>query len=88
MTDLIAECYIPNWDNQPKQSKTNFGKWVVSKNGDLDYDSRYFIDHTRLDEDWIQHLSEKGWIDFNTFIPAYLQALRNANKKTITIKLY
>jgi len=84
---MKEKVFIPTWDNQPKQ-QTVFGKWVVSPNGDLDYDNRYFIDHSRLSEDWISHLSEKGWIVFNDFIPAYLQALRNANQKTITIKVY
>lgn len=87
MKDLIKECRTIYSDNQEK-NQTVFGKWVVCKNGDMDYNNRYFIDHARLEENWIQHLSEKGWIDFNDFIPAYLQALQNANKKTITIKLY
>ena len=79
--------FIATCDNEPKKQHT-FGKWVVSKNGDMDYDNRYFIDHSRLDEDWIQHLMEKGWIDFNTFIPAYIQALYNAKKTHIKIELY
>ena len=79
--------FIQTLDNKPKKQLV-FGKWVVSSNGDLDYDNRYFIDHTRLDEDWIQHLMEKGWINFNDFIPAYIEALYRANKTEITIKLY
>jgi hypothetical protein len=84
---INEQTFIPIRDSHTKQ-QTVFGKWVVSANGDLDYDNRYFIDHSRLSEDWISHLSEKGWIVFNDFIPAYLQALRNANQKTITINIY
>ncbi len=57
-----------------------FGKWHVSKSGDMTYDNgRYSIYDYQLEEDnWIAHMSEKNWIDWNEFIPAYFQALKNA----------
>jgi hypothetical protein len=73
-----------------KFSLTDFGKWHVSKNGDMEYDNgRYFIEASRISEDnWILHmLDSKGWIDYNEFIPAYFQALKNINKQFIKIKI-
>ena len=78
--------YTPNFDNKPYKEKYVFGKWVVSKNGDMCHDNKYDIISSRLtEENWIIHLSEKVWINWNEFIPAYLQALRNANIKKVTI---
>ena len=67
-----------------------FGKWKVSLKGDMTYDKgRYSIHHKRLKENnWIIHLSEKHWIDFNEFIPAYLQALKNANIQFLEIMTF
>jgi hypothetical protein len=66
------------------------GKWDVKKNGDMEYDGgRYHIDAERLTEDnWILHLSEKGWIDFNEFIPAYFQALKNIGKEFVNVRVF
>lgn len=62
-----------------KQEST-FGKWHVSMSGEMTYNNgKYFIESSRLDkENWIAHLFEKGGIDWNEFIPAYFQALKNA----------
>lgn len=63
--------------------------WDVGDDGTLynkgfyDYD----IEGERLTEsDWILHLSGKGWVDLNTFIPAYFKALSKRGIKEITIK--
>lgn len=70
------------------KSACKFGKWKVNKRGDMLYDGFYDISHDQLkEEDWILHLSEKSWIDWNDFIPAYFQALTNADIKFITIQI-
>lgn len=67
----------------------SFGKWAVSINGDMEYDSYYSITAFRLKEDnWIAHLFEKNWIDFNEFIPAYFQACKNAGIQYVKIMIY
>lgn len=70
--------------------ESQFGKWHVSVLGEMSYDNgRYFIDSNRLkNDDWIIHLQSKGWIDWNEFIPAYLQALQNAKIQIIKIKTF
>lgn len=62
------------------KQESQFGKWHVSKSGDMTYDNgRYSIyDNQLKEDDWISHMFEKGWIDWNEFIPAYFQALKNA----------
>lgn len=72
-----------------KAQKT-FGKWKVEPNGEMNYDDgRYVIFGSDLEQDdWILHLTSKGWIDWNDFIPAYLQALRNAGIQKLSILAY
>lgn len=66
------------------------GKWKVSKKGDMTYDNgRYYIERDKLKEDdWIIHLMQKGWIDYNEFIPAYFQALKNIGEQFINVKIH
>ena len=80
------EMYSPQ--DRVKQ-EMQIGKWHVKKNGDLEYDGRYFISGKRLTEkDWIAHLFEKGWIDFNEFIPAYFQALKNIGEQYVNVRVF
>lgn len=74
---------------RPKETMT-FGKWKVEPSGDMIYDGgRYAIYDNRLTwDEWILHLTSKGWIDWNDFIPAYLQALRNAGIQKLSILAY
>lgn len=67
-----------------------FGDWVVDKEGNLDCPkASYFIDSNRLKEkDWISHIMSKGWVDLNTFIPAYWTALMHKKIEKITIEIY
>lgn len=63
--------------------------WKIAEDGTLlDQDGHdYDIEGERLTEDdWILHLSGKGWIDLNTFIPAYFEALAKRGIKELTIK--
>lgn len=79
--------YTPQ-DREKKAVK--IGKWSVKINGTMQYDGgRYTITGKRLKEDdWIAHLFEKGWIDFNEFIPAYFQALKNSGQEFINIRVF
>ena len=64
--------------------------WEVERNGTMVSKVRpyYIIDNDRLTEkDWIVHMLDKGWVDMNTFIPAYFYALkiRGISELRITI---
>ena len=63
-----------------------FGDWKVYENGDMVYSGgKYEIPGYRLKEQWITHLLSKMWIDYNDFIPAYLQACYNAEINKVEI---
>ena len=85
----INMCGIYMPIEEDKHANT-FGKWKVSKTGNMEYDKgRYSIEKNRLSEDdWIAHLFSKGWIDWNEFIPAYFQALKNADVQFITSRVF
>lgn len=72
-----------------KQTLTS-GKWIVTFQGDMEYkNGAYFISADRLKEpDWIPHLAGKNWIDWNEFIPAYLQACENAGIQFVGIRTF
>ena len=80
------EMYSPQ--NRVKQ-ELQIGKWHVKENGDLEYDGYYHISGKRLIEnDFIAHLFEKRWIDFNDFIPAYFQALKNIGEQYVNVRVF
>ena len=66
-------------------------EWTVTDEGDLVCkDRHYLIEKERLTEmgwniNWISHMAEKKWVNLNSFIPAYLLALKRAGVKTLTI---
>jgi len=65
--------------------------WEIEDDGTLTDVRRgryqYEIEPGRLTEgDWITHLAKKGWVDLNSFIPAYFEALAKQGIKEITIK--
>ena len=70
--------------------ESKFGKWHVSIVGDMEYDNgRYYIYNNQLaDDNWIAHMFEKGWIDWNEFIPAYYQALKNFGVKNLKTRVF
>ena len=74
----------------PTKRAATFGTWHADLNGDLSCQSRdYVISSNELTgTNWTQHLLGKKWINFNDFIPAYYQALVNANVKKITLDIY
>jgi hypothetical protein len=73
-----------------KKQESKFGRWHVYEHGEMSFDNgRYGISEDRLHEDdWIAHLFEKGWIDWNEFLPAYFQALKNVGMKHQRIRIF
>lgn len=62
--------------------------WIVESDGTITSKLKphYTINGNRLTEkDWIKHLLGKGWVDMNTFIPAYFYALKIIGKKEILV---
>ena len=64
-----------------------FEDWKVYKNGDIFHkEMNYLIEGIRLQEnDWIEHMIDKNWVNLNNFMPAYFQALANINISKINI---
>ena len=61
------------------------GLWVTELNGDMCGKGFYNIAADRLTENnWFIHLLEKNWVDWNDFMPCYLQACVNAGIDAIT----
>lgn len=90
--DLSADIndeFVYDPGNKTKEAR-RFGKWSVSINGDMDYDNgRYFIKGKDLGKnDCITHLFTKGWMDWNEFKPAYLQALKNVCIQFFGVKVF
>ena len=77
-------CFLIN-----SRKEVTIGSWVCDKEGNMDFNNgKYNILASQLaDPDWILHLSGKIWIDWNEFIPCYMQALRNADIKELEIKV-
>ena len=63
------------------------GPWTIEQDGTMNHDSmNYVIEGSRLGEDnWIQHMIEKRWVDPRIFVRAYLMACQIAGLKTVTI---
>lgn len=53
--------------------------WLLTRRGDMLNVVGYSISSDSLThEDWLLHLMAKRWFDANTFLPAYMEALRRA----------
>ena len=64
-----------------------YGLWEVTKEGHLIGKDHYEISNDRLKSaDWILHLSKKGWVNMNDFIPAYFEACKINKIKNVTIQ--
>ena len=70
----ITDCFSKDWEVKSDGTMTSKEKpW-------------YIITGDRLtDKDWIKHFLGKGWVNMNTFIPAYFYALKMIGKKEILI---
>ena len=72
-------------DMREKQEKGDF--WEIQKDGTMVHKTPYYyIDGSRLDEDWIVHMSRKNWVDMKEFIRAYLTACRVRGIKMVNIR--
>lgn len=78
MNEAVKDA-VPAWKEQQD--------WEISENGDLTHKKRgYLIEAWQLKEnDWLLHMMEKGWVNLNTFVPAYLEACRRAGINKISI---
>ena len=66
-------------ENQTGEKR--FGTWIVDERGYMSHKGYYHISPDMLNKrDLILHLGGKKWIDWNSFIPAYFQALYNAGR--------
>lgn len=56
--------------------------WLLTEHGDMMNVVGYEIWGDRLtEEDWLLHLMQKRWFDANTFLPAYMEALRRSGRR-------
>lgn len=89
--DKIRNGICPVWGylpENPYKASLNIGKWNVNECGDICFDNYYHIKKDQLQQfDWIIHLMNKNWFDFNEFMPIYMQAHFNAGIKEIKIKI-
>ena len=75
------------YNHHPEEKR--FGKWIAYSSGSLYHEHNMFIPEDKiLDDTWLIHMMTFEWIDFNTFIPAYLQACKNAGRKRVTVRTY
>lgn len=60
--------------------------WKVGPDGSMTHeDPYYFIEGCRLDENWLEHMSQKKWVNMNTFVRAYIRACYTARVNTVQI---
>lgn len=61
--------------------------WFINEDGNVvEKYSAYMVHKNTLgNNDWILHLLQKNWIDFNKFIPVYIEACVRAGIYNINI---
>ncbi len=77
------------YNHRPEEKR--YGKWIAYKSGSLFHEDNLYIPEDKVlnDDTWVIHMmSAVEWVDLNTFIPAYLQACKNAGKKRIQVRTY
>jgi hypothetical protein len=84
---------IPFDPSEKKPKRLKIGPYKVDLEGNIFLQREkgqvheMYIEKSRLkEEDWIIHELTKDWFSYDTFIPAYLQALKNA-KVRLQIKV-
>lgn len=66
-----------------------FGKWFVDTNGDMSWDNRFFINADQVvEQTCIVQMFKHEWIDFNEFMPAYFQALKNKKCQYVNVQIH
>ena len=78
MNEAVRDA-VPAWQEQKD--------WTISPEGDLHHDKmNYDIFSNQLKEkNWILHMMGKGWVDLNSFIPAYFEACQRCGIKQLDI---
>ena len=52
-----------------------YGSWAICADGVYSLYTKYFVEKSRFDEsDWVEHLSEKTWINIDDFKNAFTKA--------------
>jgi hypothetical protein len=88
-TKLSANNLALRYTPQSMDVAYEFGRWKVDKNGNMEFNCRYYIGNDRLKEDdWVSHLFEKGWIDWNEFIPAFFTACKINKIEHVTLRVF
>jgi hypothetical protein len=60
--------------------------WTVERDGTMVHKSTgYYIEATRLGENWLEHMAAKTWVNMKTFVKAYIRACYIAGVKTVRI---
>jgi hypothetical protein len=84
--DFIVKDFSPQVD---MKQEGQFGDWHVDKEGNMTYkNERYFLDGDDLPDNTIIHMSEKAWLKWDEFMPAYLQALKNRRLEYVRIRVF
>lgn len=69
-----------------ERAEAQASDWAVDQYGNMEHKKTgYCITHERLDENWLEHMSEKTWVNMNTFVRAYIRACYLANVKKVSI---
>ena len=73
--------------NATQHNTLQVGPWKILKDGTMLHASpAYDIAGDRLAEDnWIQHMADKRWVDLRVFVRAYLTACQVRGLRTVTI---
>lgn len=62
--------------------------WFLDRSGSMLHCSGYMIPNIRVNEgDWVLHLMAKVWFDANTFLPAWMEALRRHGDETVLLRV-
>lgn len=60
--------------------------WNVESDGTMSHKKyAYVIPAGRLGENWLEHMSEKCWVNMNTFVTAYIRACHLAGIKSVQV---
>lgn len=73
--------------NKTQDHTLQVGPWKILRDGTMVHQSpSYDIEGARLGEDnWIQHMAEKRWVDLRVFVRAYLTACQVRGLRQVTI---
>lgn len=79
---LLLKHGIDFYDVKPEQVRRQFGTWAVTDYGLECLADEYAIEKKRLREnDWLDHMAGKTWVDMRDFLAAYRYATGTGNRK-------